>query len=162
MAFLYKKKNKNHLPPPLSLLTTLLLLSSSLSMKVHSFVLFPTFLLSQVSRAVPSWDDYSQQQQQHQHAPNNTLISDPEGNKLGAVASQSEICSNIGGDILKKGGNAADATVSFFFFFFLLFFWRRVREGRGGREGGGRGRKKMNADIFFFLCNRLLRFCVWE
>lgn len=110
-------------------------------MKVHSFVLFPTFLLSQVSRAVPTWEDYSQQQ--HQHAPNDTLISDPEGNKLGAVASQSEICSNIGGDILKQGGNAADATVSFFFSF--LFLWGK---GRGGREGGGRGRKKMNADIF--------------
>lgn len=122
MAFLYKKNKKNHLPPPLSLLTTLLLFSSSLSMKVHSLVLFPTFLLSQVSRAVPSWEDYSQHA--NQHAPNNTLISDPEGNKLGAVASQSEICSNIGGDILKKGGNAADATVSFFFFFpfFSLFF----------------------------------------
>lgn len=88
-------------------------------MKVHSLVLFPTFLLSQVSRAVPSWEDYSQHAN---HAPNNTLISDPEGNKLGAVASQSEICSNIGGDILKKGGNAADATVSFFFFFFLFLF----------------------------------------
>lgn len=98
-------------------------------MKVHSLVLFPTFLLSQLSRAVPTWEDYSQQQ--HQHAPNNTLISDPEGNKLGAVASQSEICSNIGGDILKQGGNAADATVSFFLFllfFLLLFFGRRGRE----------------------------------
>lgn len=111
-------------------------------MKVHSLVLFPTFLLSQVSRAVPSWDDYSQQQ--HQHAPNNTLISDPEGNKLGAVASQSEICSNIGGDILKKGGNAADATVSFFFFFFPFFplfflffflFWVGVGRERGWGKG---------------------------
>lgn len=136
MAFLYKKNKKN----PLSLFTTLLLLSSSLSMKVHSLVLFPTFLLSQVSRAVPSWDDYSQQQQHH--APNNTLISDPEGNKLGAVASQSEICSNIGGDILKQGGNAADATVSFFFFLFIFFFPLffpsfSLAKGRGeGRERG--------------------------
>lgn len=147
MAFFCKNNKKNHLPPPLSLLTTLLLLSSSLSMKVHSLVLFPTFLLSQVSRAVPTWEDYSQQQQHH--APNNTLISDPEGNKLGAVASQSEICSNIGGDILKQGGNAADATVSFFFFFlsFFSFFLGWVVGRRGGREGGKRGRK-MNADIF--------------
>jgi len=29
--------------------------------------------------------------------------------KLGAVASQSSICSNIGIDLLKAGGNAADA-----------------------------------------------------
>ena len=28
---------------------------------------------------------------------------------LGAVASESSVCSNIGIDILKKGGNAADA-----------------------------------------------------
>lgn len=142
MAFFCKKKKKNHLP----LFTTLLLLSSSLSMKVHSLVLFPTFLLSQVSRAVPSWEDYSQHA--NQHAPNNTLISDPEGNKLGAVASQSEICSNIGGDILKQGGNAADATVSFFLSFFFLFFpllflffflflggGRRERRERGWGEG---------------------------
>lgn len=141
MAFFCKKNKKNHLP----LFTTLLLLSSSLSMKVHSFVLFPTFLLSQVSRAVPTWEDYSQQQ--HQHAPNNTLISDPEGNKLGAVASQSEICSNIGGDILKQGGNAADATVSFFLFSFFFPFFRAVGWVVGG---GGRGRKKMNADIFCY------------
>ncbi|KAI8629787.1 gamma-glutamyltransferase 1 [Xylariaceae sp. FL1651] len=31
--------------------------------------------------------------------------------KLGAVASESSVCSNIGIDILKKGGNAADALV---------------------------------------------------
>lgn len=29
--------------------------------------------------------------------------------KLGAVASESSVCSNIGIDILKEGGNAADA-----------------------------------------------------
>lgn len=110
-------------------------------MKVHSLVLFPTFLLSQVSRAVPTWDDYSQQQQHH--APNNTLISDPEGNKLGAVASQSEICSNIGGDILKQGGNAADATVSFFFSFFFLFFEWREGGGEGERVEGGVERRRM-------------------
>lgn len=140
MAFLYKKKKKTHLPPPLSLLTTLLLLSSSLSMKVHSFVLFPTFLLSQVSRAVPTWEDYSQHA--NQHAPNDTLISDPEGNKLGAVASQSEICSNIGGDILKQGGNAADATVRFFFFFFPFFssFFPLFSSFFSFFGGGGRGK----------------------
>jgi gamma-glutamyltranspeptidase/glutathione hydrolase len=34
-----------------------------------------------------------------------------EANHLGAVASESEICSHIGIDLLKKGGNAADALV---------------------------------------------------
>jgi gamma-glutamyltranspeptidase/glutathione hydrolase len=32
--------------------------------------------------------------------------------KTGAVASESSVCSNIGADVLKEGGNAADA-VSF-------------------------------------------------
>ena len=32
-----------------------------------------------------------------------------EDGKLGAVASESKICSNIGIDLLKAGGNAADA-----------------------------------------------------
>ncbi len=33
--------------------------------------------------------------------------------KLGAVATESEVCTKIGIDVLKEGGNAADA-VSFF------------------------------------------------
>ncbi|KAF2166508.1 hypothetical protein M409DRAFT_54848 [Zasmidium cellare ATCC 36951] len=62
------------------------------------------FLLPQLSLADPAWinPDYS---------VSNTLL-DPEGNKLGAVASESSICSDIGGDILKRGGNAADSTVA--------------------------------------------------
>lgn len=32
--------------------------------------------------------------------------------KLGAVASESSICSNIGTDILKEGGNAADSLIA--------------------------------------------------
>ncbi len=32
--------------------------------------------------------------------------------KLGAVASESAVCSDIGIDVLKKGGNAADALVA--------------------------------------------------
>lgn len=31
--------------------------------------------------------------------------------ELGAVASESDVCSHIGVDLLKKGGNAADALV---------------------------------------------------
>lgn len=40
-----------------------------------------------------------------------TLL-DPEHNRLGAVASESSICSNIGIDMLKSGGNAADSLVA--------------------------------------------------
>ena len=40
-----------------------------------------------------------------------TLL-DPEHNQLGAVASESSICSNIGIDMLKEGGNAADSLVA--------------------------------------------------
>lgn len=32
--------------------------------------------------------------------------------KLGAVASESSICSNIGTDVLKEGGNAADSLIA--------------------------------------------------
>jgi hypothetical protein len=38
--------------------------------------------------------------------------SDPGHDKLGAVASESSICSNIGIDTLKSGGNAADTLVA--------------------------------------------------
>lgn len=34
-----------------------------------------------------------------------------EAGHLGAVASEAEICSHIGTDLLKRGGNAADALV---------------------------------------------------
>ena len=39
-------------------------------------------------------------------------LHDPEHNKLGAVASESSVCSSIGIDVLKKGGNAADSLVA--------------------------------------------------
>ncbi|KAK4978418.1 hypothetical protein LTR66_010599, partial [Elasticomyces elasticus] len=42
---------------------------------------------------------------------NSHHIHDPDHNKLGAVASESSICSTIGIDLLKRGGNAADALV---------------------------------------------------
>ena len=48
------------------------------------------------------------------HAPYPTgLPSIPtvEEGKLGAVASESDVCSRIGTELLKKGGNAADAMV---------------------------------------------------
>lgn len=45
-------------------------------------------------------------------APRNpSPILDPNGNKLGAVGTEKTVCSNIGIDFLKHGGNAADALV---------------------------------------------------
>lgn len=41
-----------------------------------------------------------------------STLFDPDQNKLGAVASESSICSDIGIDILKAGGNAADSMVA--------------------------------------------------
>lgn len=72
-------------------------------MRYHSSIL-TTCLLWPLALASPAWiapeNDVS-----------NTLL-DPEGNKLGAVASESTICTNIGGDVLKAGGNAADSMVA--------------------------------------------------
>ncbi len=41
--------------------------------------------------------------------------------KLGAVASESSVCSKIGIDILKKGGNAADAVSSIYIHSLVLY-----------------------------------------
>ncbi|KAK5134278.1 hypothetical protein LTR08_006707 [Meristemomyces frigidus] len=60
--------------------------------------LLPSLLTSQVN-AAPVYDG-------------STTLLDPEHNKLGAVASESSICSNIGIDTLKRGGNAADSLVA--------------------------------------------------
>lgn len=65
------------------------------AMKVLGIAL-PTFLLSQIPSAtawaVPSYD--------------------AEHDKLGAVASESSVCTDIGIDVLKAGGNAADSLVA--------------------------------------------------
>jgi len=41
-------------------------------------------------------------------------FSDPDHDKLGAVASESAVCSKIGIDLLEKGGNAADAVRDYY------------------------------------------------
>ncbi len=64
----------------------------------------PGVLLSQVAKAGPAY--YSTN-----YDVSNTLL-DPDHNKLGAVACESSICSNIGIDMLKQGGNAADSLVA--------------------------------------------------
>jgi gamma-glutamyltranspeptidase/glutathione hydrolase len=51
-----------------------------------------------LAAALPSWIPLYSREAEH--------------GKLGAVASESEICSQIGGDILKSGGNAADSMIA--------------------------------------------------
>ncbi|KXS98518.1 hypothetical protein AC578_5520 [Pseudocercospora eumusae] len=77
------------------------LVALQFNMRVSGLVL-PTVLLSQLTLAVPT--DVA--------GYDISTAQDADCNKLGAVASESDICSEIGGDILKKGGNAADATVA--------------------------------------------------
>ena len=73
-----------------------------LNMRALAFAL-PSILLSQFADASPAWlsPDYDV----------SARASDPGHDKLGAVASESSICSNIGINLLKQGGNAADALV---------------------------------------------------
>lgn len=80
-----------------------ILLSVIFTMRALAVAL-PSLLLSQSAGASPAWisPDYD---------VSGTPL-DPNHDKLGAVASESSICSNIGIDILKKGGNAADSLVA--------------------------------------------------
>ena len=80
-----------------------IIISTLFTMRALAFAL-PSFLLSQFTKASPAWmsPDYD---------VSSTLL-DPDHNKLGAVASESSICSNIGIDMLKQGGNAADSLVA--------------------------------------------------
>ncbi|KAK5173501.1 uncharacterized protein LTR77_002182 [Saxophila tyrrhenica] len=64
----------------------------------------PGLLLSQTSNASPAWT-YNERGVSHHPL-------DPGNDKLGAVASESSICSNIGIKTLKCGGNAADSLVA--------------------------------------------------
>ena len=53
-------------------------------------------------------------------------VNDPDHNKLGAVASESSICSSIGIDILKAGGNAADTLVATVFCIGVVGMYHRL------------------------------------
>lgn len=71
-------------------------------MKVLSVVpIAAALLLSQLSLATPTPSPPC----------NVSTLLDPNQNKLGAVASESSECTQIGIDILAEGGNAADAIV---------------------------------------------------
>ncbi len=64
----------------------------------------PNILLSQVGGASPAF--------LYADSDGGASLHDPGHDKLGAVASESSICSNIGIDTLKAGGNAADTLVA--------------------------------------------------
>lgn len=83
--------------------TTTLVLTTLFNMRTLALVL-PGILLSQSGQASPALSG-------SYYDPSATLL-DPEHNRLGAVASESSICSNIGIDMLKEGGNAADSLVA--------------------------------------------------
>ena len=84
-------------------LSLFIFLTDILTMRALVFAL-PSILLSQLSSAVPAYlsPEYDASRSFH----------DPDGNKLGAVASESSICSHIGINTLKEGGNAADSLVA--------------------------------------------------
>lgn len=79
------------------------LLTFSLSIMRAAGYLIPSLLTTQ-ALAIPAWISPN-------HDVSNTLL-DPEHNKLGGVASESSICSDIGTAALKAGGNAADSMVA--------------------------------------------------
>ncbi len=88
----------------MSLPLLLLLITPHLFIMRATSYLLPSLLLTTQIQAVPAWlsPSYS--------VP--TTLLDPGHNKLGAVASESAICSEIGTAALQAGGNAADAMVA--------------------------------------------------
>ncbi|EMC91437.1 hypothetical protein BAUCODRAFT_79975 [Baudoinia panamericana UAMH 10762] len=80
----------------------ILLLHLLFDVRVSAYIL--PLLTAQPSTATPAW------LQLGPASPTNLL--DPERNKLGAVASESSICSSIGINVLQAGGNAADSLVA--------------------------------------------------
>lgn len=79
-------------------------------------------LATHVASASPPWYDHPDP-----HHPGH----DNAGDKLGAVSSENKICSNIGLDALRKGGNAADSTVATVFCVGVTSMWH------SGIGGGG-------------------------
>jgi gamma-glutamyltranspeptidase / glutathione hydrolase len=94
-----------------------LLTFTAFTMRISAFTL-PGILLSQLTEASPAWlkSDYDV----------SARTSDPGHDKLGAVASESSICSHIGINILKKGGNAADSLVATVFCIGVIGMYHRL------------------------------------
>lgn len=84
-------------------LLLLFTLSSPFTMRSFAYLL-PGLLNTQLTKAGPAWIS-------PEYGVSNSLL-DPDHNKLGAVASESSICSNVGTDVLTAGGNAADSMVA--------------------------------------------------
>ncbi|KAK3677525.1 hypothetical protein LTR78_002375 [Recurvomyces mirabilis] len=72
-------------------------------MRTHA-CLSLSLLTTGIALALPSWPSHG--------GYGGSGGDDCDDNKLGAVASESSICSNIGIDVLKAGGNAADSMVA--------------------------------------------------
>lgn len=66
-------------------------------MRFHAFFLVPAFSAYVAGNICP---------REPHHSESNTG-----SDQVGAVASESELCSNIGADLLERGGSAADAMV---------------------------------------------------
>jgi gamma-glutamyltranspeptidase / glutathione hydrolase len=94
----------------------LFLLSTLVAMKSLAYAL-PSVLLQQYASAAPATV--------YGPVDGCNPLLDPGCNKLGAVASESSICTNIGIDALKAGGNAADSLVATVFCIGVIGMYHR-------------------------------------
>lgn len=85
---------------------SLIIISSAAKMRFLPGV-FSTLLLSQLTVASPAWPPH----RKYQHN-SGSYHKDGDHDTLGAVSTESSICSRIGTDVLEAGGNAADSMVA--------------------------------------------------
>lgn len=76
-------------------------------------------LLLQLVDAIPPYPEL------HFQNINSRAIPDPDGNKLAAVSSETKECTQIGINIIKAGGNAADAMVGTVFCIGVIGMYHR-------------------------------------
>jgi len=92
-------------------------LSTPSTMKLSSVLpIAANLLFSHVARASPTPSPPC----------NVSTLLDPNQNRLGAVASESSECTQIGIDILAEGGNAADAIVGTVFCVGVIGMYRKL------------------------------------
>lgn len=104
--------------------------------------LLTSTLLAQLSFASPG-----------RYPPTYRHHSEAGADKLGAVASESSICSNIGTDILKEGGNAADSLIATVFCVGVIGMVRPLENNYTGQ--------KLTASVPFWHCWRRLYARSW-